>query len=90
MLFLYRMPRPPKGRKMNEFNAGLSRLLNDPRTTPFTDVGNTGFKTLIKESGMSLTEVCRHVGRGKKAPKPKESDLSAERIETLENETNQN
>ena len=84
------MPRPPKGRKVNDFNVGLTRLLNDPRTSPFTDVGARGMKAVLSESGMSLTDVCRHIGRGKKGPpKPKDSELSAARVEKLENETNQ-
>ena len=84
MLTLYRMPK-----KMNDFNKGLTRLLNDPRTSPFTDQGNAGFKAVISESGMSLTEVCKHVGRGKRSapPKPKDSELSAARIENLEAKT---
>jgi hypothetical protein len=47
-------------------------------------------KAVLSESGMSLTDVCRHIGRGKKGPpKPKDSELSAARVEKLENETNE-
>lgn len=84
------MPKaPPKQRKTNDFNKGLMKMLNDPRTTPFTDIGNAGFKAVIQESGMSLSEVCRHVGRGRKSepPKPTDAELSAARMEKLENQT---
>ena len=85
------MPRaPPKQRKMNDFNKGLTKLLNDPRTSPFSDSGHAGFKTVIQESGLTLSEVCRHVGRGRKSeppPKPTDAELSAARVQHLENQT---
>jgi hypothetical protein len=76
-------------RKQNDFNKGLTRMLNDPRVSPFSEQGNAAFKAIVSESGMSLTDVLKHVGRGKKSapPKPKDSELSAARIETLETKT---
>tara|TARA_R110000868_G_scaffold13186_1_gene61979 strand:- start:169 stop:405 length:237 start_codon:yes stop_codon:yes gene_type:complete len=74
---------------MNDFNKGLTRMLNDPRTSIFTNDGANAFKTVVSESGMSLSDVCKHVGRGRRSapPKPKDSELSAARIEKLDEAT---
>ena len=62
-------------------------MLNDKRTSPFNPDGAKTFKSILDASELPMTEVFKHIGRGKKAQKQKEVDRSKERIEKLE-ETN--
>ena len=77
---------PPK---KNHLTAGLETLLNDPRTNPFTVEGAKGYKAVMEAANLPITEVFKHIGKGKKAPKPKEEDLSKARLEKLEAESGQ-
>ena len=76
----------PKQKK-NDFTRGLETMLNDKRTSPFNPDGAKTFKSILDASELPMTEVFKHIGRGKKAQKQKEADRSKERIEKLE-ETN--
>jgi len=76
----------PKQKK-NDFTRGLETMLNDKRTSPFNPDGAKTFKSILDASELPMTEVFKHIGRGKKAQKQKEVDRSKERIEKLE-ETN--
>ena len=75
---------PPK---KNHLTAGLEAMLNDPRTNPFTPDGAKGFKAVMEASQLPMTEVFKHIGKGKKAPKPKDEDKSKARLEKLEEQT---
>jgi hypothetical protein len=60
--------------------------MNDPRTSPFTDHGAAGFKAIVGESGMPLSQVLTHIGKGRKhKPKPPtDAEKSAARTGALE------
>jgi len=66
---------------------GLETMLNDPRTSPFTAEGAKGFRAVMEASQMPMTEVFKHIGKGKRAPKVKDEDKSKARIEKLEAES---
>ena len=83
---LLQMPPPRK----SDFARGLETLMNDPRTSPFTDHGHAGFKAVISESGMPLSQVLTHIGKGRRSTKPKpptDAQKSAARTEALETST---
>ena len=75
---------PPK---KNAMTLGMEAMLNDPRTSPFTQEGAKGFRAVMDASQMPMSEVFKHIGKGKKAPKQKEEDKSKARVEKLETET---
>ena len=62
-------------------------MMNDPRTSPFTAEGAKGFRAVLEASNLPMSEVFKHIGKGKKAPKQKEEDRGKARIEKLETET---
>jgi hypothetical protein len=81
----------PAQRK-SDFAKGLETMMNDPRTSPFTDSGAAGFKAVMSESGMSLSSVLSHLGKnkGKKPKGPTDAEKSASRTEKLESSTESN
>ena len=74
-------------KQKNHLTVGLETLLNDSRTNPFTADGAKGFKAIMEASNLPMTEVFKHIGKQKKAPKPKEDDKSKARLEKLEQES---
>lgn len=80
----------PKHQK-SHMAKGLEMMLNDPRTNLFTTQGQQGFKAVLDASNLPLTETLRYLGKNKKkvAKKP-ESDISAERLQRLEEHSSEN
>ena len=80
---------PPRN---SDFAKGLETMMNDPRTSPFTDSGAAGFKAVMSESGMPLSSVLSHLGKnkGKKPKGPTDAEKSAARVEKLESSTESN
>ena len=74
------MPKPKK----NAFTIGLETMLNDKRTSPFNPDGAKTFKSILDASELPMSEVFKHIGKGKKAQKKAEADRSKERVEKLE------
>ena len=77
------MPRPK-----NDFIAGMEAFLNNPKAT----YGNPHvFQEIHKQSGMSVSEMLKQVGRQSKQQKikqPTDKELSEQRLKVLEANTN--
>ena len=72
-------------RAKDDFSAGLEHILNNPQTSFLTNPKT--FKEIHATSGMSMSEMIRHVGRGskkQKVEKPSDSERSEQRLSTLE------
>ena len=66
---------------------GMEAMMNDPRTSPFTEQGSKGFREVFSASGLPTHEVLKHLGSKKKTPKVKEQDKSEKRLSALEAES---
>jgi hypothetical protein len=69
----------------DDFTAGLEHILNNPATSFITNPKT--FKEIHSASGMSYSELIRHVGRGSKKQamqKPTDAERSEERLDKLE------
>ena len=77
------MPRPK-----NDFTAGMEAFLNNTNAT----YGNPHvFREIHKQSGMSVSEMLKQVGRQSKQQKikePTDKELSEQRLKVLEANTN--
>jgi len=71
-------------REKSAFAKGLEVILNDPRTSPFTQEGGKVFREVIHASGLPLTEALKHIGKGKKQKGPTDAERSQARVEKLE------
>jgi hypothetical protein len=72
-------------RAKDDFTAGLEQILNNPQTSFLTNPKT--FKEIHSASGMSYSEMIRHVGRGskkQKVQKPSDTERSEERLSNLE------
>lgn len=75
------MPR----RYKDDFSAGLETILNNPQTSFIKNP--KVFKELHAQSGMSMAQMIRHVGKGskkQKEQKPTDAERSKERLDVLE------
>jgi hypothetical protein len=70
----------------SDFAVGLEHILNNPQTNFVKNP--TVFGEIHKASGMSVSEMIRHVGKRSKAPKkdekPSDDERSKERLAALE------
>jgi hypothetical protein len=69
----------------DDFTAGLEQILNNPSASFITNPKT--FKEIHSASGMSYSEMIRHVGRGskkQKVHKPTDAERSEERLGNLE------
>lgn len=69
----------------DDFTAGLEEILNNPKTSFITNPKT--FKEIHSASGMSYTEMIKHVGKGskkQKVQKPTDAERSEERLDKLE------
>lgn len=69
------------------FNIGLTKILNNPKTSFITNPGT--FHEIHKASGMTMSSMIRHIGKmeqGVRAKKkePSDAERSKERLEELE------
>lgn len=75
----------------SDFAIGLERILNNPQTNFVKNP--TVFGEIHKASGMSVTEMIRHVGKRSKSHKPDEKpsddERSKERLSNLETSSRQ-
>lgn len=72
-------------RHKDDFSAGLEQILNNPATSFLTNPKT--FKEIHSASGMSMSEMIRHVGRGskkQKVHKPTDAERSEQRLGNLE------
>jgi len=72
-------------RRMDDFTAGLTTILNNPKTSFLKDP--RVFNEIHKGSEMSLTTMIRHIGRGSKAQtkkEPTDKEKSEARVKELE------
>ena len=75
----------PKQRK-GAFHLGMEKILNDPNSSFLTNP--QVFSAVKQSSGMSYTDILRHLGKGaKKVKGPSDSERSKERVEKLENDS---
>jgi hypothetical protein len=73
------MPQHRKG----AFHVGMEKILNDPNSSFLTNP--QVFSAVKQSSGMSYTEILRHLGKGgKKVKGPSDAERSKERVEKLE------
>ncbi len=73
-------------RERNEYILGMEKFLNNPNTSYKTNP--RVFDEITKQSGMSISEMFKHVGRSSKYVKPKETtdkEKSEQRLTNLEN-----
>jgi hypothetical protein len=69
----------------SHFTAGLETILNNPQTSFMRNP--KVFGELHKQSGMSMSEMIRHVGRGskqKKVAEPTDAEKSQARLDAME------
>jgi len=72
-------------RHKDDFSAGLERILNNPETSFLTNPKT--FKEIHAQSGMSMSEMVRHIGRGskkQKVHKVTDAERSEQRLGNLE------
>ena len=76
----------PKQRK-GAFHLGMEKIMNDPHSSFLTNP--QVFSAVKQSSGMSYTEILRHIGKGgKKIKGPTDAERSEKRLETLEEKSN--
>jgi hypothetical protein len=72
-------------RHKDDFSAGLEQILNNPATSFLTNPKT--FKEIHAHSGMSMSEMVRHIGRGskkQKVHKVTDAERSEARLDQLE------
>lgn len=75
----------PKQRK-GAFHLGMEKIMNDPQSSFLTNP--QVFSAVKQSSGMSYTEILRHLGKGgRKVKGPSDAERSKERVEKLETES---
>lgn len=60
--------------------------MNNPQTNPTTPGGKKVFDEVMKNSGMSITQTLKYVGKKSKQPRITDDQRSKERLEKLEQE----
>ena len=76
----------PKQRK-GAFHLGMEKIMNDPNSSFLTNP--QVFSAVKQSSGMSYTEILRHIGKGgRKVKGPTDAERSEKRLETLEEKSN--
>jgi hypothetical protein len=72
----------------SEYHRGLERVLNNTKTS---FLGNNGavFGEMHKQSGMGLTTMLRHIGRGSKggSKEPTDKERSEARLKEMESKS---
>jgi hypothetical protein len=75
----------PKQRK-GAFHLGMEKIMNDPNSSFLTNP--QVFSAVKQSSGMSYTEILRHIGKGgKKVKGPTDAERSKQRVEKLESDS---
>jgi cytochrome c556 len=72
-------------KRKDDFSAGLEAILNNPQTS-FIKNPKT-FREIHTESGMSMSQMIKHIGRQSKVQKekkPTDEERSKARLDTLE------
>ena len=60
--------------------------MNNPQTNPTTPGGKKVFDEVMRNSGMSITQTLKYVGKKSKQPRVSDDQRSKERLEKLEQE----
>ena len=73
----------------SDYHKGLERVLNDPKSSFLTN--GAVFGEIHKQSGMPLTSMLRHIGRGvkKESKEPTDKERSEARLRELEAKSEQ-
>jgi len=68
----------------SEYHKGLERVLNNPKTSFLKD--GAVFGEMYKQSGMPMTTMLRHIGRGSKggSKEPSDKERSEARLKEME------
>jgi hypothetical protein len=68
------------------FHLGMEKILNDPHSSFLTNP--QVFSAIKQSSGMSYTEILKHIGKGgKKVKGPSDTERSKQRVEKLEEDS---
>ena len=59
-------------------------LMKNPKTNPLTPEGKKGFNAITNASGLPVSETLKYIGKRSKAPKVSDEEKSKERLERLE------
>ena len=70
-------------RNKNSFQVGLEHILNNPNASFLTNPNV--FNEIHKQSGLTLTQMVKHIGKKKKEPSEKEK--SEQRLKELESKS---
>lgn len=75
---------------MDTFNVGLEKILNNPKTSFIQNP--KVFHEIHKQSGMSMSQMVRHIGRMEmavrnKKKEPTDAQRSKERLDELESKS---
>ena len=65
---------------------GLEFLMKDPKTNPLHPDGKRVFNEIMNQSGMSVSESMKYIGKKSKKPRVSDDDRSKQRLEKLEQE----
>lgn len=65
---------------------GLQFLMRNPQTNPTTPEGKKVFDEIVRNSGMSITQTLKYVGKKSKQPRVSDDQRSKERLEKLDQE----
>ena len=76
-------------KRKDEFSAGLETILNNSKTSFLTNPKT--FREIHSQSGMSMGEMIRHIGKQsrkqKEPPKPTDAERSEARLDVLESKS---
>lgn len=62
--------------------AGLEKILNNPQASPLHNP--QVFRQIVNQSGQSLSETLKYIGKKTKTPQVKDEEKSKARLEKLE------
>ena len=68
--------------KKSAMTTGLEKILNDKNASPLHNP--QVFRQIVSQSGKSLSETLKYVGKQAKAPRVSDEDKSKARLEKLE------
>jgi hypothetical protein len=58
--------------------------MKNPKTNPLTPEGRKGFNAITNASGLPVSETLKYIGKRSKTPKVSDEEKSKERLERLE------
>ncbi len=58
--------------------------MKNPKTNPTTPEGRKGFNAIVHASGLPVSETLKYIGKRSKTPKVTDEEKSKERLDRLE------